>query len=153
MCCNRERNRMENFEEAADSRLEDWELLNKAHRKVGTIHCGGIYIECILKAMICQTYQVVQGAKGNKWIIDGQNADRPSHDLTGIHYRRWLGDMYDDMSQDVMDALEYITRPENEGYIDYRYFQETKVPEQNYSKWMECFVMLFDFLQEKMREI
>lgn len=145
---------MENYEDAAESRFTDWELLSKGEnrRKAGTIHFGGIYIECLLKGIICSEHSVVEGSSPYKWIIDGQEASRPGHALTASAYRDYLSDLYDDMPDDVSDALEYISCPETSSYIDYRYVSEDSVSDIVYNKWMENFISVFEYLEQKKHE-
>lgn len=145
---------MEDYERAADARLEDWNALNKAHRKVGTIHMGGIYIECLLKGMICMMYSVhEENPYGSKWNVNGVVRNRPAHGLTDHTYQVLLEDLYDDMSEEVMESLEYISQPENRGYIDYRYCPEEEVSEEQYENWLEHFMRVFDYLQDRKYDI
>ena len=46
---------MENYTDAAESRFDDLNAFIKEERKVGSIHMGGIYIECLLQT--AQTQQ------------------------------------------------------------------------------------------------
>lgn len=144
---------MENFVLAADSRLEDWEVLQREQRKIATIHLGGIYIECLLKGIICSKHCVVEGSRPGKWKIDGTERTRPSHDLTASEYRSVLTDIYDDMSEEVENALKYINEPECIEYIDYRYMGEDDVTQAIYDKWQEQFIKLFNYLHDKKHEI
>lgn len=145
---------MEAFEKAAEARLDDWEVLNAKNRKVGTIHMGGIYIECLLKAMICCKYTVSDGRRG-KWRIDGftDEVSRPSHDLTSLQYTNLLKDIYDDMPENVMKSLEYISEPDGHGYIEYRYMQENLVSNQKLQTWMTHFIEIYNYLQDKLIEL
>lgn len=144
---------MEKFADAAESRLEDWEQLNNAHRKVATIHMGGIYIECLLKGMICLNGHVTQGSEPWKWIVDGNEVTRPSHYLTASEYRDLLQDIYDDMPKDVEDALKYVSSPGDMNFIDYRYVSESSVENEVYEKWLSCFIMIFNYLQDKKNDL
>lgn len=144
---------MENYEEAAESRLKDWEILNEEGRKAGTIHFGGIYIECLLKSMICGEHNVEDGVKRNCWKVDGSDINRPSHSLTAQPYLNLLQDLYDDMPADVENSLEYITYPENISYIDYRYISERTVTDEVYQRWIESFICVFLYLDCKKQEI
>lgn len=142
---------MEDYQKAADTRLSDWEVLCREKRKSGAIHLGGIYIECLLKSMICQMYPVLE--QGNRWVAGSKAYSRPSHALTSSQYTYWLNDIYDDMPSDVEEALEYITEPESIRYIDYRYRDESSVTDEVYDKWQEYFVCLFDYLEQKKSEV
>lgn len=145
---------MEEFERAADARLKDWEALNKAHRKVATIHMGGIYIECFLKGIICMIHPVHENnMTGNQWNINNVVYARPGHSLTDGAYRILLEDLYDDMSDEIMESLEYISKPENRTYIDYRYYPEDAISNEQYEKWMGHFVRVFDYLQDRKYDI
>ena len=110
---------MENFDEAAEARLKDWCILRNNSRKVGTIHFGGIYIECLLKAMICCKNSVSDGSGNTKWLVNGVEVVRPSHRLTANEYKHLIADVYDEMPSDVERALEYVSEPDNIGYINY----------------------------------
>lgn len=143
---------MENFEGAAVERLKDWDILNKENRKVGTIHFGGIYVECLLKAMICKLSTVVDGSKG-KWIVNGTEVSRPSHELLNFQYRNLLTDLFDCMPPDVESALQNISKPNGVSYIDYRYSDNIELSDMEYDKWLDDFLLVYDFLTEKKREI
>lgn len=144
---------MENYALAAHTRLKDWEVLSDAKQKVAAIHMGGIYIECLLKGMICSSHSVVQGNTQGQWNVDGNLYNRPSHALTGGSYSQILTDLYDDMPNDVELALEFITKPKSISYIDYRYKAETEVTDLEYQEWLDQFIILFDYLYNKMQEI
>lgn len=148
----RERACMENYADAAESRLKDWEQLNNAHRKVATIHIGGIYIECLLKGMICLAGDVTPGPRSDQWNVDGNVVTRPGHYLTDAPYRVLLEDLYDDMPEEVEHALAYVSSPENKNYIDYRYIQEDFVTDEVYEKWLSNFILIFDYLQDQKEE-
>ena len=144
---------MENFEGAAVERLKDWDILNRENRKVGTIHFGGIYVECLLKAMICQLSVVSDGEKKGKWLVDGNEVPRPSHELLNFQYRNLLTDLYDCMPSDVESALRNISEPNGVSYIDYRYRDNLELSDMEYDKWLDDFILVYDFLTEKKREI
>lgn len=144
---------MENYDKAAETRLKDFCILRKNFRKVGTIHLGGIYIECLLKSMICCKYQVTDASGRNKWLVNNNEVTRPSHRLTANEYKSLLQDVYDDMSSDVEEALGYVSDPDNVNYIDYRYKQEELVSDQAYQKFLENFQIVFRYFQEKKKEI
>ena len=139
---------MEDFEKAAEARLGDWEVLNNTNRKVGMIHMGGIYIECLLKAMICCKYTVSDGSKVGRWYVDelSHEVSRPSHELTLDRYTNLL-------KENVMNSLEYISEPDGYGYIDYRYMDEDFVSKQKLDIWMTHFIEIFSYLQEKLSEL
>lgn len=144
---------MEDFTLAADARLDDWDVLQKGQRKVAAIHMGGIYIECLLKGMICSEYHVVEGSIPRKWEVDGVEYPRPSHNLKADVYSDILTDIYDDMSDEIDSALEYVNKPENIEYINYRYMPDSDVSQENYDKWHEEFIKLFNYLQDKKHEM
>ena len=146
---------MEDYEKAAESRLNDWNALCDKNRKVGIIHMGGIYIECLLKAIICCKHTVALGSKPSKWKVDGlpDEVTRPSHDLKAQGYVTLLPDLYDDMSPDVEAALEYISEPYNMSYIDYRYIEDDLVSEEKFDTWMLHFIELYNYLREQMSEL
>lgn len=144
---------MENYEEAAESRLHDLDVLIKEKRKVGTIHFGGIYIECLLKGMICMEHSVTDGSTKGKWVVDTIEQSRPKHELKSPAHLALLPSLYDDMPDEVADALDYITEPEGITYIDYRYIPEEQITEEIYNSWMERFLFVFDYLESKKHEI
>ena len=57
------------------------------------------------------------------------------------------------MSEDMLEALEYLDSPEGIGYIDYRYISEDEVDDQVFQKWMEKFIMIFGYLEQKKLEM
>lgn len=142
---------MEKYEEAAESRFDDWEILSKGEnrRKACSIHLGGIYIECLLKGMLCSQCSVTAGTNISQWIINGHTQKRPGHGLNINIYTSYLSDVYDDMSEDMLEALEYLDSPEGIGYIDYRYISEDEVDDQVFQKWMEKFIIIFGYLEQK----
>jgi hypothetical protein len=69
---------------AAVSRFDDWEVLSKGEnrRKACSIHLGGIYIECLLKGMLCSQCSVTAGTNQSQWIINGcEKAGRDGKNL------------------------------------------------------------------------
>lgn len=146
---------MEKYEEAAESRFDDWEKLSKGEnrRKACLIHLGGIYIECLLKGMLCSQCSVTEGTNKSRWIINGNNQKRSGHGLNINIYTSYLSDVYDDMSEEMLEALEYLGSPEGIGYIDYRYISEDEVDDQMFEKWMEKFIIIFGYLEQKKLEM
>lgn len=146
---------MEKYEEAAESRFDDWEILSKGEnrRKACSIHLGGIYIECLLKGMLCSQCSVTAGTNISQWIINGHTQKRPGHGLNINIYTSYLSDVYDNMSEDMLEALEYLDSPEGIGYIDYRYISEDEVDDQVFQKWMEKFIIIFGYLEQKKLEM
>ena len=62
----------------------DWEVLSKGEnrRKACSIHLGGIYIECLLKGMLCSQCSVTAGTNQSQWIINGcEKAGRDGKNL------------------------------------------------------------------------
>ncbi len=144
---------MENYIAAAQSRLDDLHQLMNGKRKVGSIHLGGIYIECLLKGMICMGHTVTDSSGISKWIVDGNEMSRPCHVLCSPVHRQLLGSLYDDMPSDISHALNYIQRPEGINYIDYRYIPEESIEEEKYDYWTEQFISVFLYLERKKHEI
>ena len=147
---------MENYVQAAASRLDDWKVLSKREnrRKACTIHLGGIYIECLLKGMLCSQHKVEEIKKGTRWIIDEENTQsRPNHGLNINLYTSFLSDVYDDMSEEMLEALRYLDSPEGIGYINYRYISEDEVDDKVFEKWMDKFIIIFGYLEKKKREM
>jgi hypothetical protein len=146
---------MENYEDAAESRLDDWEVLSREKRKAGSIHMGGIYIECLLKSIICSMNTVADGSRPSKWNVNGNDMARPGHDFTEGVFATLLGDIYDDMPDTVMEALQDISHPGGDGksFIDYRYVSENEVLDNTFEQWMVNFIEVFSYLDQKKLEV
>lgn len=146
---------MENYEQVARSRLDDWEILsdNEHRRKACSMHLGGVYLECLLKGMLCSQCNVIEGANERKWSINGVKEARPGHGLMLTLYTSYLSDVYDDMPEETQEALEYLDSPEEIGYINYRYISEDEVEDQVFEKWMEKFIIVFGYLEQKKLEM
>ncbi len=144
---------MENYTDAAESRFDDLNAFIKEERKVGSIHMGGIYIECLLKGMICMSHSVTDSPNPTKWIVDGREVTRPSHVLHSRIFENLLEPLYDDMPDYIIDALDYIAQPAGINYIDYRYIPEDTIDRTMYDHWMEQFITLFNYLDQKKHEI
>lgn len=99
---------MEDYEQAAASRLDDWEILSaKEHRrKACSIHMGGIYLECLLKEMLCSLCSVMEGTRKTEWVIDGDIINRPGHSLILSIYTNYLSteDMLKEEAELVLDV-------------------------------------------------
>lgn len=93
------------------------------------------------------------GEKKGKWLVDGNEVPRPSHELLNFQYRNLLTDLYDCMPSDVESALRNISKPNGVSYIDYRYRDNLELSDMEYDKWLDDFVLVYDFLTEKKREI
>ena len=146
-------NSMENYIDAAESRFDDLNAFIKEERKVGSIHLGGIYIECLLKGMICMEHSVGDGPGSHKWIVDGLEMTRPGHVLHSPELVTLLDPLYDDMPDNILNALDYIAKPEGINYIDYRYIPEDNINMAIYDYWMEQFISVFNYLDQKKHEI
>ena len=142
---------MEDYATAAQSRLTDWEVLCDKKRRTGSIHMGGIYVEFMIKVIICCYYTVE--TRGTEWLVNGNIKNRPGHLLTAPYYRSLLPDLYDNMPDEVADALEYVSKPEDVSYIDYRYVPEKNVSDRIFNKWMEKFICIFDYLEQIKHEV
>lgn len=142
---------MEKYEEAAESRFDDWEKLSKGEnrRKACSIHLGGIYIECLLKGMLCSQCSVTEGTNKSQWIINGNNQKRSGHGLNINIYTSYLSDVYDDMSEEMLEALEYLGSPEGIGYIDYRYISEDEVDDQMFENGWRSLLLYLDIWSKK----
>ena len=144
---------MENYTDAADSRFGDLNVLIKGERKVGSIHLGGIYIECLLKGMICMEHSVADSPSSQKWIVDGHEITRPGHVLHSPVLETLLDSLYDDMPDHIMESLDFIANPEGINYIDYRYIPEDNINTTTYDHWMEQFISVFNYLDQKKHEV
>lgn len=148
---------MEDYMEAAKTRLEDWERMDGCQRKVCAVHLGGIYIECLLKGIICSEYPTLQELSRNRWKaangVDIIETERPGHDLTSDDYGEWLEDLYDDMPPEVERNLAAVSRPEGKSYIDYRYCPERVLAPDRYEEWKDSFISVFDYISGKMAEM
>lgn len=145
---------MEDYSSAATDRLADFDVLSKKRRKVCAIHIGGVYIECLLKAMLCCANNVTEVEnRSNRWIINEVEIYRPSHSLTTGPLRDYLPSIYEDMPEDVLHSLEYIAYPNDIDYISYRYVSSATVSDEEYDEWYCNFINVFDYLQEKKREL
>ncbi|MCI8527736.1 MAG: hypothetical protein HFH82_01045 [Lachnospiraceae bacterium] len=144
---------MENYEDAAESRFDDLDTLMKVRRKVGAIHFGGIYIECLLKGMICMKYTVTDSSAFGKWIVDGHERPRPRHVLRSPELQSLLDTLYDDMPDNILEALDFIAAPQGTKYIDYRYIPEDEIENEIFDQWEERFISVFSYLEQKKHEL
>lgn len=57
------------------------------------------------------------------------------------------------MPDHIMEALDYIANPEGINYIDYRYIPEDNINTTTYDHWMEQFISVFNYLDQKKHEV
>lgn len=145
---------MEDFQAAFFQRQMDVEMLRAKRRYTASIHFGGVVIECLLKAMLCEI--LPPNAKGEKeWKNDdnnpGHTIHNPGHDC---HYAiRCHNRLYQrlELTQNkyVWSMLDKIVFPGSH-FIDARYMGEAgrfihmryvgvEPDEMSYNNWYDTY--------------
>jgi hypothetical protein len=70
---------MEDFEAAYKARAVDTETLHQQKRRTAAMHLGGVSIECLLKAMIVNFYELTEWKTDNN--NPGHTIHNPEHHL------------------------------------------------------------------------
>lgn len=134
--------KLEDYATAFLERAKDTDILLNSARATGTIHFGGITIECLIKAIIFE----INGIDGWRVNQDGVNhgIKNPGHDLIGaIHEIKELRQRIQ-QSPHMLSYLNTIQTPLLH-YIDMRY-DSSGIDEEKFNKWKEAYFGLVRWL-------
>lgn len=167
----------EDYSKAQRCRRKECLIVKRANRKVMTIHLGGIYIECLLKSIIIRKYGIVKSAVVTKqvsgrsircicWynqaaynritsmssinervLLSNKVAQNTEHDL--VRAFRQIDELYNSAPGTIITALEYLNKPVNKKYIDYRYVSDDELSDVDYHKWEENFLIFLNYFDNR----
>ncbi|MDP5017608.1 MAG: hypothetical protein NWQ43_09950 [Dolichospermum sp.] len=139
---------MEDYQAAFMERHTDTETLNPV-RKVGTMHFGGVTIECLLKAMIFATFP--NGAS-REWKTKhnnpGHTISNPGHKYDAALRRHNRLRSRIERFPDVMEWLNTVENPMSQHFIDLRY-SGLEPDDESYELWFHAYQNLIRWLQEQ----
>ncbi|MDH6097463.1 hypothetical protein NWP21_01100 [Anabaenopsis sp. FSS-46] len=130
---------MEDYQAAFLDRHLDTETLDPI-RKIGAMHFGGITIECLIKAIICNTLPGVTG----------QNLRTHSYtELLKQHNK--LKSKIDNFSE-VRRWLDQVENPMGQHFIDMRYCG-LEPDELNYKRWLNAYQRVKSWLLKQATQL
>jgi hypothetical protein len=134
---------MEDYQAAFLERHKDTEELHKSERKIGAMHFGGITIECLLKAIICNT------------LPGGANQNLITHEYTELLKKHNKLKSRIDKVQQVKKWLDQVENPIGQDFIDMRYsiFKPDELNEKNYKEWFHAYEQLRIWLQKQITQL
>ena len=140
---------LEDYATAFLERAKDTDVLLNATRSTGTIHFGGITIECLIKAIIVE----IKGI--DEWRInqDGLNhgIKNPGHDLIeALHEIKELRQRIQ-QSPHMLSYLNTIQTPLI-NYIDMRY-DCSGIDEEKFDKWKDAYYGLIRWLNTQRTQL
>lgn len=161
----------ENYEQAYHDRLKDLIRLNTKEdpRKTFSMHLGGVIIECLLKKLIVQKYNItkVRAYNNYQWFTQSvyeafksqgdiekkefqkKCIQNPEHRL--IDALKLLDEIYANIPDDINEKLEKLCNPlqtHDCDYIDLRYKPENGVSEQDFTAWCEDFKDVLRWIED-----
>jgi len=141
---------MEDFRTAFSQRCMDVEALHEKQRYVASMHIGGVAVECLLKAIICD--DLPDNAQGKKEWYDKEKRNNPGHTVCnpGHDYGRALrshNDLYWFVTRKhpyVLQWLDKVESPECH-FINMRYVGQ-EPDERRYQSWYDAYQKLVGWL-------
>jgi len=129
---------MEDYQAAFIGRHFDTKTLDQSGRKVAAMHFGGVTIECLLKAIICNT------------LPGGASQNLRTHSYTALltkHHR--LNSRATDTVREWLGEVEY---PTSQHFIDMRYCG-IEPNDASYRHWLDAFNQLTNWLLEQASQL
>ncbi|QYX30259.1 hypothetical protein [Sphaerospermopsis torques-reginae] len=136
---------MEDYQAAFFERHTDTEILyrKELERRVAAMHFGGITIECLLKAIICNT------------LPGGANQTLITHSYTELLKKHNKLKCRVDNNLQVRKWLYQVENPIGQHFIDMRYssLKPEALNEQNYKDWLYAYQSLITWLHKQITQL
>ncbi len=131
---------LEDFNAAAEARKVEALLMMTEKKKAISIHLGGIYIECLLKALLVKKYGLTNVTNnGNSWQDTlGNSYPNPGHNLREAF--KQLREISDKAPAAVNTDLSCIYKIKDIRYIDYRYKEDSSVSDTEFEAWKKHYI-------------
>ncbi|HEY9802489.1 MAG TPA: hypothetical protein V6D25_19160 [Leptolyngbyaceae cyanobacterium] len=131
---------MEDYQAAFMYRRLDTHSLSQSGRRVGAMHFGGITIECLIKAIICNTLRGVTS----------ENLRTHSYtELLSKHNR--LKSRIDNFSE-ARKWLDQVENPMGQHFIDMRY-SGLEPDDSNYRRWLYAYNSITSWLMKQATQL
>jgi len=165
--------RIEEFSEAYESRIEDFILVAKENRrKTLSMYLGGVVIECFLKKLLVQKYNIA-GRKGIKYWYDlniieelsekdnvlkeeykeKRIMDNPYHDYSKA--LELLG-LSDNLPENIENKIKLVYNPlkqEKTDFTDLRYRAEKDIETEEFEEWLASFREVHNWINDQKQRI
>lgn len=130
---------MEDYHAAFTERDIDTETLCQFKRKVAAMHFGGVTIECLLKAIICNT------------LPGGASQNLRTHSYTELlkHHNTLRSRA---TFPAVREWLEEVEKPTSQHFIDMRY-SSIEPDDTSYKRWLNAYKCLKGWLQKQATQL
>ena len=124
---------MEDYQAAFIERHFDTETLCQSGRKVAAMHFGGVTIECLLKAIICNTLPggASQNLRTHSYTELLKQHNKLKSRATFPEVRKWLDE---------------VENPTSQHFIDMRY-SGIEPDDTSYKRWLNAYQRLKGWLQ------
>jgi len=115
--------------------------LCQPERRIGAMHFGGLTIECLIKAIICNTLRrgMMQNLKTHSYI-----------EL--LRYHNKLKSKIDNFSE-VRKWLDQVENPMGQHFIDIRYYSGLEPDDKNYKIWLHAYKSIESWLQKQATQL
>lgn len=155
----------ENYHKAYLERLADKESLEHADRRVGTMHLGGVVIECLIKAMRVETDHVAdwhipnESCPACRALIRQGNLQKhgiknPGHQLMLAikdWHRLWHRLMSVPHRQDLINWITLLEDP-SVHFIDLRY-EHYQPNDGEFNQWCQAFNRFHGWLLQQNQQL
>jgi hypothetical protein len=129
---------MEDYQAAFMERHIDTQTLYPV-RKVGAMHFGGVTIECLLKAIICNT-------------LPGVTHNLITHTYAELLKKHNKLKCRVDHNSEVRKWLDQVENPMGQHFIDMRY-SSLEPDEQNYKIWLHAYTSIKSWLLKQATQL
>jgi hypothetical protein len=129
---------MEDYQAAFIERHIDTETLCQSGRKVAAMHFGGVTIECLLKAIICDT---LPGGASQKLMTHSYTALLAKHPT-----------LQSRATHKVREWLDEVENPNSQLFINMRYCG-IEPNDASYKRWLYAYKCLTGWLQTKATQL
>ncbi|MFB6364145.1 hypothetical protein ACFCP7_08780 [Paenibacillus elgii] len=125
---------MEDYYGAFLSRVQDTSTLINGNRTVGTVHMGAIAIECLLKSIIVERYNIDGWGINQDGTMHG--ITNPGHELIDAIHK--IPELRRRIPRNLINYFEKLQHPKIH-YIDMRY-DGSDLNDKELEEWKESFM-------------
>lgn len=129
---------MEDYQAAFIGRHFDTKTLDQSGRKVAAMHFGGVTIECLLKAIICNN---LRGGASQRLMTHSYTALLAKHPT-----------LQSRVTHTVREWLDEVEYPTSQHFIDMRYCG-IEPNDASYTHWLDAFNQLTNWLQQQATQL
>lgn len=163
--------KIENFSGAYKSRLKDFRILTQDNkRKIISMHLGGIIIECFLKMLIVQKYDII-GRRNFDWfsfeavkelslqdnVLKEEYKAKATLNNPSHYFNKALEllGLSDNLPDNIVKKINLVYNPltNTNNFIDLRYIDEKDMELEQFKEWLNSFKEVHNWLNEQKQRI